>query len=136
VNPGAANLDDEVHRFRHKVQAGAEFAMTPPLFEPEALSRFLDRVADVRIPILAGIMPLGSLRQAEFMANEVPGLSVPESVIERMREAEAGGRAAAEGVSIAREVVAAVRPMVQGIQISTSTGTVEAAIEVIETVEA
>jgi homocysteine S-methyltransferase len=136
VNPSAVNLDDEVRRFRYKVEAGAEFAITQPVFEADPLRRFLDRVMDVRIPILAGIMPLGSLLHAEFMANEVPGVSVPASVIDRMREAEAAGRAPAEGVSIAREVVAAVRPLVQGIQISTAAGALEAAIDVVEPVEA
>jgi homocysteine S-methyltransferase len=136
VNPGAVDLAEEVRRFRYKVEAGAEFAITQPVFEVDALERFLERVGEVRIPILAGIMPLGSLRHAELMANEVPGVTVPERVLDQMREADAAGRAASEGVSIARQVVAAVRPMVQGIQISTAAGTVDAAIDVIETVEA
>ena len=136
VNPGAVDLEEEARRFRYKVEAGAEFAITQPVFEVEALERFLERLGEVRIPILAGIMPLGSLRHAELMANEVPGVTVPERVLEQMREADAAGRAAAEGISIARHVVAAVRPLVQGIQISTAAGTVDAAIDVIETVEA
>jgi 5,10-methylenetetrahydrofolate reductase len=86
--------------------------------------------------VLAGIMPLGSLRHAEFMANEVPGVSVPEAVLERMRAADAAGRAAEEGIAIAREVVAGIRPMVQGIQITTAAGAIDAAIDVIEAVEA
>ena len=93
-------------------------------------------MGDVRIPILAGITPLGSLRHAEFMANEVPGVSVPDAVLERMRVADAAGRAADEGIAIAREVVAGIRPMVQGIQITTAAGAIDAAIDVIETVEA
>jgi methionine synthase I (cobalamin-dependent)/5,10-methylenetetrahydrofolate reductase len=136
ANQGALNLEQEVRRFRYKVGAGAEFAITQPVFEVDELAIFLDRIADVRIPILAGIMPLGSLRHAEFMANEVPGVSVPEAVLERMREADAAGRAAEEGIAIAREVVAAIRPTVQGIQITTAAGAIGAAIEVIETVEA
>jgi methionine synthase I (cobalamin-dependent)/5,10-methylenetetrahydrofolate reductase len=136
ANPGALDLDHEVHRFRHKVKAGAEFAITQPVFEVDELRLFLERIADVRIPILAGIMPLGSLRHAEFMANEVPGVSVPEAVLERMREADAAGRAAAEGIAIAREVVSGIRPMVQGIQITTAAGAIDAAIDVVETVEA
>jgi 5,10-methylenetetrahydrofolate reductase len=90
----------------------------------------------VRIPVLAGILPLGSLRQAEFMANEVPGVNVPESVLERMRVADGEGRAAAEGVAIAREAVAGVRGLVQGIQIATASGAIDAAIELLDTVEA
>jgi methionine synthase / methylenetetrahydrofolate reductase(NADPH) len=136
ANPGAINLDEEVGRFRYKVEAGAEFAITQPVFEVAELKAFLDRIADVRIPVLAGIMPLGSLRHAEFMANEVPGVSVPEAVLERMRAADAAGRAAEEGIAIAREVVAGVRPLVQGIQITTAAGAIDAAIDVIEAVEA
>ena len=136
ANPGALNLAEEVRRFRYKVQAGAEFAITQPVFEADELARFLEEIGDVRIPILAGITPLGSLRHAEFMANEVPGVSVPDAVLERMRVADAAGRAADEGIAIAREVVTGIRPMVQGIQITTAAGAIDAAIDVIETVEA
>ena len=136
ANQGALNVEEEVRRFRYKVGAGAEFAITQPVFEVDELALFLDRIADVRIPILAGIMPLGSLRHAEFMANEVPGVSVPDAVLERMREADAAGRAAEEGIAIAREVVSGIRSMVQGIQITTAAGAIEAALDVVETVEA
>jgi methionine synthase I (cobalamin-dependent)/5,10-methylenetetrahydrofolate reductase len=136
ANPAALNLDEEVRRFRYKVEAGAEFAITQPVFEISSLERFLDRIADIRIPLLVGIMPLGSLRQAEFMANEVPGINMPESVIDRMRRAEAAGRAPAEGVAIAREVIAGIRPIVQGIQITMPAGALESAIDVLEAVEA
>jgi homocysteine S-methyltransferase len=132
ANPGALNLDEEVRRFEYKVQAGAEFAITQPVFDPAELTAFLERIEHVRIPIVAGIMPLDSLRHAEYMANEVPGVRVPQSVVERMRRADAAGTAAAEGLSIAREVAAAVRPGVQGIQISTSTGAIETALAVIQ----
>jgi 5,10-methylenetetrahydrofolate reductase len=136
ANQGALNVEEEVRRFRYKVGAGAEFAITQPVFEVDELALFLERIADVRIPILAGIMPLGSLRHAEFMANEVPGVSVPDAVLERMREADAAGRAAEEGITIAREVVSGIRSMVQGIQITTAAGAIEAALDVVETVEA
>ena len=136
ANQGALNVEEEVRRFRYKVGAGAEFAITQPVFEVDELALFLERIADVRIPILAGIMPLGSLRHAEFMANEVPGVSVPDAVLERMREADAAGRAADEGIAIAREVVSGIRSMVQGIQITTAAGAIEAALDVVETVEA
>ena len=134
--PRCAQPRQEVRRFRYKVEAGAEFAITQPVFDVEELKLFLERVADVRIPVLAGIMPLGSLRQAEFMANEVPGVNVPETVLERMRVADAEGRAAAEGVAIAREAVAGVRGLVQGIQITTASGAIDSAIELLDTVEA
>ncbi len=133
ANPGALNLDDEVRRFRYKVEAGAEFAITQPVFEVGALAGFLDRVADVRIPVLAAILPLASLRHAEFMANEVPGVNVPDIVLDRMREADAAGRAADEGIAIAREVIAGIRPLVQGLQITTAAGAIESALDVLET---
>jgi methionine synthase / methylenetetrahydrofolate reductase (NADH) len=136
LNPGALDIENEVRRFEYKVEAGAEFAITQPIFSAAELSDFLKRVDATRIPILAGIMPLESLRHAEFMANEVPGVRVPEAVVERMRQAEDKGRAAAEGLAIAREVASEIRPLVQGIQISTSLGAVETAFEVMEAVSA
>ncbi len=135
ANPSAISLEQEVRRFQYKVEAGAEFAMTQPVFDPAALSEFLRRIAAFSIPILAGVMPLESLRHAEYMGNEVPGVRVPESILERMRRAEIAGRAAEEGVAIAREIVAAIRPMVQGIQISTAADAVPTALAVIQAVE-
>jgi homocysteine S-methyltransferase len=102
------------------------------VFDAETFKMFLERIAGVRIPILAGITPLESLRHTEFLANEVPGVRVPDSVVERMQRAEAAGRAAEEGLAIAREVAAEIRPLVQGVQISTAAGAVEAALGVIE----
>jgi 5,10-methylenetetrahydrofolate reductase len=132
VNPAASNLDDELRRFAYKVEAGAEFAITQPVFDARELARFLARVEGFRIPVLAAVAPLESLRHAEFLANEVPGVQVPAEVVERMARAEAGGGAAAEGLAIAREIAAEIRPMVQGIQISTAAGSVETALGVIE----
>jgi 5,10-methylenetetrahydrofolate reductase len=134
LNPGALSADDEVRRFRYKVEAGAEFAVTQPVFDAAAFRTFLARIADVRIPVLAGITPLESLRHAEFLANEVPGVRVPDAVVERMERADAQGRAAEEGLAIAREIAAEIRPLVQGVQISTATGAIEAALGVIEAV--
>jgi homocysteine S-methyltransferase len=136
ANPGAFNLDEEIRRFEFKVEAGAEFAVTQPVFDVAELEAFLARIAKVRIPIIAGITPLESLRHAEFMANEVPGVHVPDAVMERMRSADAADRARAEGLSIAREVAAQIRPLVQGIQISTAAGAIETALGVVEAVEA
>jgi homocysteine S-methyltransferase len=136
LNPGAPDADDEVRRFQYKVEAGAEFAITQPVFSGADFAAFLKRIEHVRIPILAGIMPLESLRHAEFMANEVPGVRVPAAVVERIRQAEESGRAAEEGLAIAREIAADIRPLVQGIQISTSAGSIETALEVIEAVTA
>jgi homocysteine S-methyltransferase len=135
ANPAAIDLDQEVRRFRYKVEAGAEFAVTQPVFDAAELQRFLERIADFRIPIVAGLTPLESLRHAEFMANELPGVRVPEAVVERMRRADAAGHARAEGIAIARETLAAIRPMVRGVQISTAAGAVETALTVMEAVE-
>jgi homocysteine S-methyltransferase len=136
ANPAALDLDEEIRRFRYKVEAGAEFAVTQPVFDAGELARFLERIAAFRIPIIAGLTPLESLRHTEFMANEVPGVRVPAEVVERMRLADAESRARAEGVAIAREVLAAIRPLVQGVQISTAAGAVETALTVMEAVEA
>lgn len=136
ANPGAIDLDEEIRRFRYKVEAGAEFAVTQPVFDAAELARFLQRIEGFRIPVLAAITPLDSLRHAEFMANEVPGVRVPEAVVERMRRAETDGTAAAEGFAIAREVAMEIRPLVQGFQIATAAGTVESALAVIDVASA
>jgi homocysteine S-methyltransferase len=136
ANPGALNLDEEVRRFQYKVEAGAEFAITQPVFDVQEFAAFLARIDGARIPILAGITPLESLRHAEFMANEVPGVRVPEAIVSRMRRAETEGRAAAEGIAIAREIAGGLRSLVQGIQISTAAGAIASALEVIEAVSA
>jgi methionine synthase I (cobalamin-dependent)/5,10-methylenetetrahydrofolate reductase len=134
VNPGALNPDEELRRFEYKVEAGAEFAVTQLIFDPRELAAFLKRVEAFRIPVLASIVPLESLRHAEFLANEVPGVRVPDAVVERMRRAEATGHAPAEGLAIAREIAADVRPLVQGIEISTAGGSIESALGVMEAV--
>ncbi len=134
ANPGAVNLEREVEHFHAKVEQGAEFAITQPVFDPEILVRFLDAIADFRIPILAGIWPLVSFRNAEFMAHEVPGVIVPETIVERMRVASERSREAArdEGLAIAREALAAIKGRVDGVQVSAPFGRVELALPVIE----
>ena len=136
ANPAALDIEEEIRRFRYKVDAGAEFAITQPVFDAWELQQFLNRIAEFRIPIIAGLTPLESLRHAEFMANEVPGVRVPDAIVERMRRADAEGRARAEGIAIAREILAAIRPVVQGIQISTAAGAAETALTLMEAVEA
>src|SRR6266571_4531737 len=133
VNPGAVDLDRELSRFAWKVDAGAEFAVTQPVFDPSQLEAFLARVGQFKIPIVAGIWPLISLRNAEFLANEVPGVSVPESVLARMRKAQDKGKEAAlaEGVKIAREMFQQVKGTVQGVQESAPFGRVEVALGVV-----
>ncbi len=132
ANPGAIDLDLEVSRFEWKVDAGAEFAITQPVFDTELLERFLERVSHVRIPILAGIWPLASLKNAEFMNNEVPGASVPEKLLARMRRADTIEAQREEGIAIAREALERVKHMVDGVQISVPFGRVESVLKVIE----
>ncbi|HTM27588.1 MAG TPA: bifunctional homocysteine S-methyltransferase/methylenetetrahydrofolate reductase [Vicinamibacterales bacterium] len=136
VNPGALNLDEELRRFAYKVEAGAEFAITQPVFDAVEFRAFVARIHAHQIPIIAGIMPLDSVRHAEFMANEVPGVRVPEAVIARMRRAEGDGRAAEEGLAIAREIAADIRPLVRGVQISTAPKAIDMALGLIEAVGA
>jgi homocysteine S-methyltransferase len=132
VNPGAIDLDRELSRFAWKVDAGAEFAVTQPVFDANQLEAFLKRVERFKTPIVAGIWPLVSLRNAEFLANEVPGVNVPDEVLARMRKAQEKGKEAAlaEGVAIAREMFARVKGAVQGVQVSAPFGKVEVALEV------
>jgi methionine synthase I (cobalamin-dependent)/5,10-methylenetetrahydrofolate reductase len=132
VNPVAIDPQHELRRFHWKVEAGAEFAITQPVFDPAQLERFFERVGGVHIPIIAGIWPLVSVRNAEFLANEVPGVSVPDAIIARMRSANEKSKdhAVAEGIAIAREMLERVRPLVQGVQVSAPFGKVELALEV------
>lgn len=132
VNPAALDPAHELKRFEWKVEAGAEYAITQPVFDPEQLERFLSTIEHTRIPIVAGIWPLVSLRNAEFLANEVPGVVVPLEIIERMRAASAKSKehGVAEGIAIAREMLERVRPLVQGVQVSAPFGKVELALDV------
>ncbi len=116
-NPTAPRLDDELKRFAYKVEAGAEFAVTVPIFDLAALDLFLERVKTLGVPIIAAVRPFDSLRHAEFLANEVPNLRVPEALLTRMRRADAEGRAAQEGLAIAVELAEALRDRVQGLQV-------------------
>lgn len=139
VNPGSVDLEHELSRFYWKVEAGAEYAITQPVFDADQLLSFLEEVERraIRIPIVAGIWPLVSARNAEFLANEVPGVVVPPEVVERMRRASERGKeyALQEGVAIARETFERVRPHVQGIQVSAPFGRVPLALEVLSGVE-
>lgn len=136
VNPTAVDADRELRRFAWKVEAGAEFAVTQPVFDLDQLDAFLERTAGFRLPVVAGIWPLISLRNAEFLANEVPGVSVPRAVLDRMRRASERGKEAAlaEGVAMAREMLAAVRQRVQGVQVAAPLGRVPVALQVLDSV--
>ncbi|MBV8856470.1 MAG: bifunctional homocysteine S-methyltransferase/methylenetetrahydrofolate reductase [Acidobacteria bacterium] len=134
VNPGAVNLDEEIKRFEWKVEAGAEFAITQPVFDTEQLRDFLKRIEHVHVPVVAGIWPLVSYRNAEFLHNEVPGVRVTPSIMERMRVASEKGKDAArdEGLAIARELLLDVRDAIQGVQVSAPFNNVKYALEVFE----
>ena len=131
ANPGAPNLDEEIRRFEYKVEAGAEYAVTQPVFDLKLLENFLRRIEHCRIPVLAGIWPLVSVRNAEFMKNELR-VSVPDSILARMAAANSAEAARAEGVAIAREMLVAVRNDVQGAQLSAPLGRYAAAADVLE----
>jgi len=133
ANPGVPDIDQELRRFAWKVEAGAEYAITQPVFDLRLLENFLRRVEEFRIPIIAGIWPLTSLRNAEFMRNDLR-VSMPESVMARMAQTDSPESARLEGVQIAREMLAEARPMVQGVQVSAPFGRYALAAEVIASV--
>ena len=134
VNPGAMNLEEEIRRFEWKVEAGAEYAITQPVFDVEQLREFLARIEHVRIPIIAGIWPLVSFRNADFLHNEVPGVRVTQEILERMRTAsdESKERAREEGLMIARESLDEIKDDIQGVQVSAPFGKVKLALKVFD----
>src|ERR1041384_6912538 len=134
VNPCAVNMEEEIKRFEWKVEAGAEYPMTQPVFDTEQLNVFLMRIENCRLPIVAGICPLVSYRNAEFLHNEVPGVRVTPSIMDRMRVASAISKEAGrdEGLKIARESLLEVSEFIQGVQVSAPFGNVKYALEVFE----
>jgi methionine synthase / methylenetetrahydrofolate reductase(NADPH) len=136
VNPGALDMENELNRFYWKVEAGAEYAITQPVFDPDQLIAFVERIRarNMWIPIVAGIWPLVSARNAEFMANEVPGVVIPPEILARMQRASERGRehALQEGIAIAREMFERVRGAVQGLQVSAPFGRVGFALQVFD----
>jgi homocysteine S-methyltransferase len=133
ANPGVPDLDNEVRRFAWKVEAGAEYGITQPVFDLRVLETFLKRIEGFRIPIVAGIWPLTSLRNAEFMKNDLR-VSVPDEILARMGRASTPDAARAEGILIAQEMLAAARTMVQGVQVSAPFGRYGAAADVLAAV--
>ncbi len=134
ANPGNPNFEEELRRFRLKVEAGAEYAVTQPVFETAVLERFLDAIADLRIPVIAGIWPLASARQAEFMSQELH-VAVPETVQERLRAAASVEEARQIGLEEAQAMIRALRPRIQGVQISVL-GRNQAGLELLHTAQA
>lgn len=137
VNPGAVNLEEEIRRFEWKVEAGAEYAITQPVFDTAQLRGFLEKTSHVKIPIVAGIWPLVSFRNAEFLHNEVPGVNVTPEILERMRNASDRSKehAREEGIAIARESLLEVRDVIAGVQVSAPFGNVRYALQVFEALE-
>jgi homocysteine S-methyltransferase len=133
ANPGVPDIEHELRRFAYKVEAGAEYAITQPVFDLRLLEEFLNRIESFRIPVIAGIWPLTSLRNAEFMRNDLR-VSMPEEIMLRMAQASTPDAARKEGILIAQEMLEAVRPLVQGVQVSAPFGRYIAAAEVIASV--
>jgi homocysteine S-methyltransferase len=133
ANPGALNLDEEIKRLEWKAQGGAEYIITQPVFDLELLERFLRRTEHIKLPVIAGIWPLTSYRNAEFMVNELR-VPVPEQFMERLRRAEGNEEARQEGVAIAREMVGRVRRIVRGVQLSAPFGRYQMALDVAEAI--
>jgi homocysteine S-methyltransferase len=132
ADPSKPDMEKEVRRLEEKVKAGAEYVMTQPVYDPKTLERFFSMIKHLSAPILVGILPLYSHRNAEFLHNEVPGMIIPEDTRERMRKAGTGEAAQAEGVAIAREATRAARDMAHGVYIMPPFNQVELAVRVVE----
>jgi homocysteine S-methyltransferase len=136
ANPGAVELGVEVERFHLKIEAGAEYCLTQPVYDVAILERFIEQTRPFSIPILVGILPLVSFRNAEFLHNEVPGMQIPEEIRERMRLASRQSKEAAmeEGLKIAQEALLASKriPEIRGCYIMPPFGRYRAAVEVLK----
>lgn len=132
AEPAALNYEREIERLRQKKAAGAELVMTQPVYSPDVLDRFLDDVAPLELPVLVGLLPLASFRNAEFLHNEVPGMQVPEAIRDRMRKAGSGAEARKEGVRIAREMLGALRHRIAGAYVMPPLERYELALEVVD----
>jgi homocysteine S-methyltransferase len=133
ANPGVPDIENELRRFQYKVEAGAEYCITQPVFDLRLLEEFLKRIAEFRIPVIAGIWPLTSLRNAEFMKNDLR-VSMPEEIMLRMAQADTPEAAREEGITIAQEMLESVSSMVDGVQVAAPFGRYSAAAEVIASV--
>ena len=132
VNPGAINLDEEIRRLDWKIEAGAEYMITQPVFDIKILEKFMKRIEYVKIPLICGIWPLVSYRNAEFMNNEVPGASVPAEIMDRMRKTTSKEEGFNEGVKIAKETYEHLKSESDGVQISAPLGRIEAIFTMLE----
>jgi methionine synthase / methylenetetrahydrofolate reductase (NADH) len=132
ADPSKPDLEKEVRRLEEKIKAGAEYVMTQPVYDPKTVETFLAMIRHLQVPVLIGILPLYSHKNAEFLHNEVPGMTIPEDIRERMRRAGSGEGAQAEGVRIAQEALLAVRDLVQGAYVMPPFNKVDLAVRVIE----
>ena len=132
ADPSKPDMEKEVRRLEEKVKGGAEYIMTQPVYDPRSLERFLSLMKHIDVPLLVGILPLYSHKNAEFLHNEVPGMSIPDDIRERMRVAGSGERAQLEGVRIAQEATLAARELAQGVYIMPPFNKVDLAVRVIE----
>ncbi|HPZ09969.1 MAG TPA: bifunctional homocysteine S-methyltransferase/methylenetetrahydrofolate reductase [Candidatus Eremiobacteraeota bacterium] len=135
VDPNALDPDYELRHFDAKVEAGAEFVITQPVFDVDVMENFLPKIEHYNIPVIAGIWPFPSYRNALFMQNEVPGVTVPEEIMKRMKKADEEGRAMEEGLLIARETLQKLMPVIQGAQVSAPFGKYKLAMDVIREVK-
>ena len=132
ADPSAIDMEREYRRLCEKAEAGADFVITQPVFDVEALLKFLKRIEHLKLPVIAGVWPLTSLRNAQFMKTEVPGVSVPDAVVERMAKSEDRDVQKQTGIEIARESIASIRSAVRGVQVSAPFGNVGLALKVLE----
>jgi len=136
VNPSAPNMEEEIHRLEQKMAAGAQFAITEPVFLPDLLYRFVKFTQSLRIPLIASIRPLSSCKEAEFLSNEVPGMVIPEPILSRIRSAGSDDKERLVGITIARETLHQLRNLVQGLEISLSGAPYTTALQVLSSDEA
>lgn len=132
ANPGAIDLDKEIYRLEQKIAAGAEYVMTQPVYDVRLFEQFIERIEHVKIPVLVGILPLFSSRNAEFLHKEIPGMQIPDAIRERMRRVESGPEARAEGIAIAQEALRECRPMSQGVYVMPPFNRADLALQVLE----
>jgi 5,10-methylenetetrahydrofolate reductase len=132
ADPGSVEIDNEIDRYRRKVEAGAEFLMTQPVYETRLLFEFLERTEQWRIPTLVGILPLASFKNAEFLNNEVPGIEIPQSIMKRMADAPSGDAAREEGIRIAQETLLETREAVDGVYIMPPFNRHDVALRILE----
>jgi len=130
VNPTALDSETEMKRLKQKIEAGADFVFTQPLFDSNALTRFLESAKGLNIPILVGLLPLHSLRHSEFLHHEVPGITIPQKIRDRMKRA--GDKGIEEGILIARQFLEEIKETISGVYLIPSFGKVELALEVTE----